>query len=138
MNNVSFYFRGSINSKEHAHITLNKLYQQAAEKYIACCHDFKKFHMSKGVSPMCSKAASPADGSAAGSGTLEIDMKIIQIIYIVIRAFFKYLVCNIKNPVFDRHDYGKFFRFSIQFFTDRFELYKNEFSKVFKILHAKQ
>jgi len=138
MNNVSFYFRGSINSKEHAHVTLNKLYQQAAEKYIACCHDFKKFHTSKGVAPMCSTAAqTSATGQKVNSDTLEIDMKIVQIIYIVIRAFFKYLVCNIKNPVFDRHDYGKFFRFSIQFFTDRFMLYKNEFSKVFKMLRSK-
>jgi len=37
MNNVSFYFRASINKKEFAFTTLNKLYQQAAEKYIACC-----------------------------------------------------------------------------------------------------
>ena len=37
MNNVSFYFRSTINSHEFAYTTLNKLYQQAAEKYIACC-----------------------------------------------------------------------------------------------------
>jgi hypothetical protein len=37
MNNVSFYFRGSITSKPYAMETLDKLYSAAAEKYIACC-----------------------------------------------------------------------------------------------------
>lgn len=37
MNNVSFYFRNTINSDEYAYKTLNKLYLAAAEKYIACC-----------------------------------------------------------------------------------------------------
>jgi len=46
MNNVSFYFRETINSKEFAKLTLNKLYQAAAEKYIACCCDFKQYHQS--------------------------------------------------------------------------------------------
>jgi len=69
--------------------------------------------------------------------TTEIDLKIVQVIYVVIRAFFKYLVCNVKNPVFERNDYAKFFKFSVKFFTDRFELYKNEFGRVYKILKAK-
>jgi hypothetical protein len=37
MNNVSFYFRAHINNEEYAYRTLNKLYLQAAEKYVACC-----------------------------------------------------------------------------------------------------
>ena len=45
MNNVSFYFRSSINQDEFAYTTLNKLYLAGAEKYIACCMDFKKYHM---------------------------------------------------------------------------------------------
>jgi hypothetical protein len=129
MNNVTFYFRSSINSLYHAFITLNKLYQQGAEKYVACCRDFKKFHLSKGVEPMCTKLK---------DGTYEFEMKIVQIIYVVIRAFFKYLVCNIQSPIFDKADYPKFFRFSIRFFSDRFGLYKNEFSTVYKILKSKE
>ncbi len=41
MNNVSFYFRNTINTVEYANQTLNKLYLAAAEKYIACCMEFK-------------------------------------------------------------------------------------------------
>lgn len=37
MNNVSFYFRGSITDKPYAMETLDKLYSTAAEKYICCC-----------------------------------------------------------------------------------------------------
>lgn len=44
MNNVSFYFRSTINSVEFSKLTLNKLYQSAAEKYIVCCQEFKAFH----------------------------------------------------------------------------------------------
>lgn len=45
MNNVSFYFRNTLNSKDFAMSTLNKLYLSAAEKYVACCIDFKNFHL---------------------------------------------------------------------------------------------
>ena len=48
-----------------------------------------------------------------GNGTYEVDMKIVQVIYVVIRAFFKYLVCNVKNSVFSKDDYPRFFRFSL-------------------------
>lgn len=44
MNNVSFYFRKTLNTKEFADITLTKLYIVAAEKYVACCQEFKAFH----------------------------------------------------------------------------------------------
>lgn len=56
----------------------------------------------------------------------------------VIRAFFKYLVCNVTNPVYEQKDYGRFFRYSLRFFVDRFALYRNYFSAVHKILRAKQ
>ena len=82
MNNVSFYFRKTINRDEYAYSTLKKLYQAGAEKYIACCADFKAFHK---------------DTSLAG----RIDTTICNIVYIVIRSFFKYLVCNVRSPVFD-------------------------------------
>ena len=49
--------------------------------------------------------------------TYEYELKIVQVIYIVIRAFFKYLVCNVRNPVFNQTDYGRFFKFSLKFFT---------------------
>ena len=106
MNNVSFYFRQTINEKEYAYTTLNKLYQQAAEKYIACCQEFKCFHLRTSIGK-------------------DIDLKICQIVYVVIRSFFKYLVCNVKPSVFDRTDYHKFFKFSLSFFARRFMAYKN-------------
>lgn len=85
--------------------------------------------MSKGIAPMC---------STYKDGTFEFEMKMVQIIYVVIRAFFKYLVCNIQCPIFDKNDYPKFFQYSIRFFSDRFGMYKNDFSRVFKILKAKE
>ena len=90
MNNVSFYFRATINGPEFAQKTLTKLYLAAAEKYVACCQDFKRFH---------------AKTTLAST----VDLKICQTIYVVIRSFFKYLVCNIKNPVYNRKDYHAFF-----------------------------
>ena len=109
MNNVTFYFNGVITSERHAAITLNKLYQQGAEKYVACCQEFKRFHFSRGTKPMCSLSKDKV--------TYEYELKIVQVIYIVIRAFFKYLVCNVRNPVFNQTDYGRFFKFSLKFFT---------------------
>lgn len=106
MNNVSFYFRATINEHEFAFTTLNKLFQQAAEKYIACCQEFKTFHMRTTLAST-------------------VDLKICQIIYVVIRSFFKYLVCNVKPSVFDRTDYHKFFKYSLSFFARRFIAYKN-------------
>jgi len=97
MNNVSFYFRKTINSSEYAYKTLNKLYLAAAEKYIACCIDFKQYHSRTSLNK-------------------EIDLKICQIIYVVIRSFFKYLVCNVSASVFDRNDYHHFFKYSLEFF----------------------
>lgn len=106
MNNVSFYFRSSINSDEFAYMTLNKLFQQAAEKYISCCMEFKEFH-------------------ARTTLASTVDLKICQIVYVVIRSFFKYLVCNVKPSVFSREDYHKFFKYSLSFFARRFIAYKN-------------
>lgn len=67
----------------------------------------------------------------------QVDIKICQIIYVVIRSFFKYLVCNVKNPVFDRGDYHKFFKFSLSFFALRFQAYKNQFRHCYAILKSK-
>lgn len=44
MNNVTHYFNANINSREYASKTLAKLYIAAAEKYLACCIDFRNFH----------------------------------------------------------------------------------------------
>ena len=118
MNNVSFYFRSSINQEEFAYTTLNKLYLAGAEKYIACCMDFKKYHMHTTLQS-------------------QVDIKICQIIYVVIRSFFKYLVCNVKPSVFERTDYHKFFKFSLSFFALRFQAYKNQFGDVYAILRTK-
>lgn len=118
MNNVSFYFRNSINQLKFAYSTLNKLYQAGAEKYIACCAEFKNFHRN-------TKFAE------------EVDIKICETIYVVIRSFFKYLVCNVRNPVFDRSNYHQFFMFSLSFFVLKFSDYKNTFVHVYNILKSK-
>lgn len=47
MNNVSFYFRSTITTKDFAMKTLDKLYDSATEKYVVCCKDFKRFHLSQ-------------------------------------------------------------------------------------------
>jgi hypothetical protein len=86
MNNVSFYFRKTINQREYAYSTLNKLYKAGAEKYIACCAEFKAFHANTSLST-------------------RLDLTICSVVYVVIRSFFKYLVCNVRNPIFEKEDY---------------------------------
>lgn len=66
-----------------------------------------------------------------------IDLKICQIVYVVIRSFFKYLVCNVKPSVFDKRDYHQFFKYSLSYFARCFMNYKNQFSHVVVILKAK-
>ena len=55
----------------------------------------------------------------------------------VIRSFFKYLVCNVNSSVFERHHYHKFFEFSLKFFEVRFKAYRNYFAGVSAILTQK-
>ncbi len=90
MNNVTHYFNSVINSKEYAQMTLKKLYVAAAEKYLSCCLDFKTFHAESTLAPI-------------------VDIKIVQVLYVVIRSFFKYLVCNVRSPIYSRTDYLWFF-----------------------------
>ena len=72
------------------------------------------------------------------SFTNQIDLVLAQVIYVVIRSFFKYLVCNIRGgAVFERTDFHEFFVYSIKFFTDKFNEYKGEFTTIYKILKAK-
>ena len=87
--------------------------------------------MTAGVAPMAPK-------KNGNESYTELDLRLCQAIYVVIRAFFKYLVCNVTNPVYQQKDYGRFFRYSLRFFVDRFGLYRNYFSAVYKILRAKQ
>lgn len=61
-----------------------------------------------------------------------------QVVYVVVRSFFKYLVCNVRGALFDRTGYHDFFTFSLGFFAERFKAYKSEFTRVHKILAAKQ
>lgn len=61
-----------------------------------------------------------------------------QVVYVVIRSFFKYLVCNVRGALFDRTGYHDFFTFSLGFFAEVFKSYKSEFTRVHKILYAKQ
>lgn len=111
--------------------TLDKLYVAAAEKYAACCREYRRFHLST-----CSKKT-----IAKNEFLKRIDLNLAQIIYVVIHSFFKYLVCNVRGgTVFDSGpsgDYHEFFRFSLSYFANRFAIYKNEFSVLHKILQAK-
>ena len=77
MNNVTHYFNATINSRDYAQKTLTKLYVAAAEKYVSCCVDFKQFHSGTQFSKI-------------------VDIKNVQVLYVVIRSFFKYLVCNVR------------------------------------------
>jgi len=67
-----------------------------------------------------------------------LDQVLANVVYIVIRSFFKYLVCNIQGALFSRNDYHEFFVFSLGFFAERFKSYKSEFTDVHKILISKQ
>ena len=118
MNNVSFYFRASLNTEEYAFNTLNKLYLAAAEKFVACCAEFRMFH-------------------ARTDLACEVDLKICQVVYVVIRSFFKYLVCNVARSVFAREHYHRFFSYSLKFFEMRFANSRNYFGRVHAILLSK-
>jgi hypothetical protein len=121
MNNVSFYFRETTNTKEASERTLKKLYQVAAEKYVVCAAEFKAFHMR---APQFSEE--------------EIDLRVVQVIYIVIRSFFKYLVCNVRDPIMQKDEYQDFLKNSLYFFIIKFGHKKNVFRRVWKILVAKE
>ena len=126
MNNVTFYFRETITSKEYAWQTLEKLFLVASEKYIQCSREFRRFHMS---------------GSKINSNQeflQRIDIQLASNVYVVIRSFFKYLVCNIREgTVFKKEDYHEFFTFSLKFFEIKFKTYRSEFPDVHKILVAR-
>lgn len=70
-----------------------------------------------------------------------IDLRLAQIIYVVVHSFFKYLVYNVRGgTVFDSGpdgDYHLFFRHALNFFVVRFGQSRNEFSTLHKILRAK-
>jgi len=91
----------------------------ASEKYVACAVDFKLFHQRTGLKN-------------------KVDLVLAQIVYIVIRAFFKYLVCNVKDPVFTKGDYQEFFREALTSFILKFQARKNLFKGVYRILRKKQ
>ena len=111
MNNVSFYFSKETTNKEFAKLTLDKIYVMASEKYAACCKVLKQFHMSQN----CNK-----------EWLKRLDLRLAQIVYVVIHGFFKYLLCNIQGgSIFEREDYDWFFAYSLKFFVDRFALEKN-------------
>ena len=67
----------------------------------------------------------------------QVSAKTVHEAQLGIRRFFKYLVCNVKPSVFERHDYHKFFKYSLSFFARRFIAYKNQFARVVAILRAK-
>lgn len=119
MNNVTHYFNAAINNKEFAESTLKKLYQAAAEKYHSCCVEFKTFHHGSTLAPF-------------------VDVKIVQILYVVIRSFFKYLVCNVRQPIYKREDYLWFIQFSLNQFSSRFKFSKAMFGAVYRMLIAKE
>jgi len=113
MNNIGFYFRSTLTSIEFAWQTLEKIYGMAAEKYIACCSEFRAFHLTKFrqmnmksgyfVSSNGQKLEKVHEGN---SFIKRIDLIIAKIIYVVIHSFFKYLICNLAGgTVFESSDY---------------------------------
>lgn len=118
MNNVSFYFRNTINGDDFCKHTLQKLLRAAAEKYVACAYDFKHFHTRTTLAK-------------------DLDQKLCQIVYVVVRSFFKYLVCNVTNSVYNREHYHKFFVYALKFFEERFCAYKNYFGPECRIMKQK-
>lgn len=120
MNNITHYFRKGITNREFSNKTLNKLYIAGAYKYMQCCIEYKEhFKNNKQIAP-------------------EIDKIICGIIYSVTRAFFKYLVCNIKDSVFGKEHYKDFSMATMRHFIEIFSLKKNYFNGVVKILIAKE
>ena len=118
MNNVTHYFTAAINNKDYAQKTLNKLYIAAAEKYVACCQEFASLHQKHKGFP--------------------VDLKVAQVLYVVIRSFFKYLVCNVRMPIYKKEDYLEFFTTSIHIFVLRFQQAKGQFRGAYRILRAKE
>lgn len=68
----------------------------------------------------------------------KIDIQICNIIYSVSRAFFKYLVCNIKDTLFTNEHYPDFFISVLKHFIEIFSTKKYIFNDVVKILRAKE
>ena len=54
----------------------------------------------------------------------------------MVRAFFRYLVCSVNDPVYNQNHYEPFFKFALGFFLDRFKLHRSYF-KCYEILKAK-
>lgn len=145
MNNVTIYFRSSITTKDFAQDTLNKIYEMATEKFVACCSEFKQFHQSAYRQVNCrSRQYVSHDGkrlkeiSQRDHFILRLDLQIAKIIYVVIHSFFKYLVCHIKGgTVFADADYDWFFKHSLQVFQGRFVQERNKFPILCRILESK-
>lgn len=83
MNNISHYFRRTTNTTDFANETMNKLYITAAYKYMYCCITFKEYFKDINTGE-------------------KVDIQICKIIYSVIRSLFKYLVYNVREPIYDR------------------------------------
>ena len=95
----------------------------ATEKYAACAKQFIRFHLT-------------ANRKAAW--LKRINLKLAQIIYVVVHGLFKYLVFHVRGGcVFTIEDYDWFFRFSLDYFQKRFEAERNVFGDLDRILTAK-
>ena len=123
MNNITFYFRNTITTKNFAWQTLEKLLTISAIKFVACCQEFKRFH--------CSTAKKSHDYF------MLVDQVLTKSLYVVIKSFFKYLVCNLRNSVFCKDDFAQFFQFCLKTFVLHFKSHSNEFSQMIKIMEAK-
>lgn len=87
MNNICHYFRSTINNKEFANKTLQKLLIIAAFKMMSCCHElFDFFKKDKKMMAL-------------------IDRKVCMCIYSVIKSLFKYLVVNVDDPIFHQENF---------------------------------
>nr|O00939.1 RecName: Full=Telomerase reverse transcriptase; AltName: Full=Telomerase catalytic subunit; AltName: Full=Telomerase subunit P123 [Euplotes aediculatus]AAC47515.1 telomerase subunit p123 [Euplotes aediculatus] len=120
MNNITHYFRKTITTEDFANKTLNKLFISGGYKYMQCAKEYKD-HFKKNLA-MSSM----------------IDLEVSKIIYSVTRAFFKYLVCNIKDTIFGEEHYPDFFLSTLKHFIEIFSTKKYIFNRVCMILKAKE
>ncbi|CAI2374740.1 unnamed protein product [Moneuplotes crassus] len=120
MNNITHYFRKTITSREFSNKTLNKLYISSAYKFMQCCIEYKTHFKSLSQS------------------NPHLDKTICGIIYCVTRAFFRYLVWNVRESIFSKEHEKDFLCGSLRHFIEIFSMRKDWFSGVVKILEAKE
>lgn len=106
----------------------------AAEKYAACCEQFRRFH----ISNLRKSEAVLKKKGKVNEFRNRLDLNLARILYVVIHSFFKYLVFNMQGgTVFVKDDYDWFFKFALNHFYKRFSKEKTHFGILSKILASK-